>query len=445
MSVTASPPGASGRTETAATPTGAPPTDIRGFLVAIAAIAGLAELGYAIVNISTLPVFVKFGLNLPSLVGTAITAFLLAEALLNGPMGLLADKLGRRKLMVIGPLISVFTCIATAFLRVPPDGTERYLAIATLYGLRMLDGAGAAMLWPAVFAAIGDRAGEKQQGTAMGTLNVAYMIGLAFGPLVGGALNDFFARTLQLPAENPMRYAPSFFSASAFFLCCSIIGFFIAPRRTKKEKAHAQDEAQGPSAAGIRAALRQMPLLLALVFLIFLGIGLISPNVKLFAMERFHITETHFGSLLLIPALVIAAISVPAGKLADRWGNVRAIHVGLAICASALWLILLLETEWALVVLGTLLGVGFVLAFPAYMALISKIAGDGARGGVIGAVRTAQGIGMLFGAAAASPVYERGHLTPFIAAGTLLTAGFVISLVGIRRQERATHVPADEK
>jgi MFS family permease len=408
--------------------------DLRGFLIGIAAIAALAELGFAIVNISTIPVYVKFGLNLPSLVGTTIAAFLLAEALLNGPMGHLADRLGRRHLMVAGPLISVFTCIATAFLRIPVEGTGHYAGIIALYVLRMIDGAGAAMLWPAVFAAIGDRAGERHQGAAMGTLNVAYMMGLAFGPLVGGGLNDFFARSMQLPPENPVRYAPSFFSAALFFLICAIIGFVVAPRQTDRSRSTTETDGSDPSLpGGIKSALKRMPLLLFLVFLIFLGIGLISPNIKLFAMERFGVAETKFGFLLLIPALIIAAISVPAGRLADRWGNARAIHVGLGICALALWLILLLETEWALVVLGTLLGVGFVLAFPAYMALISRIAGDAARGGVIGAVRTAQGIGMLLGAAAASPVYEIGHLIPFIVAGVLLSAGFFISLAGIKK------------
>ena len=57
------------------------------FLFGLALVAGFAELGYAIVNMSVLPIYLKAGLGLPVLVGLAITAFAGSEAIFNSPMG----------------------------------------------------------------------------------------------------------------------------------------------------------------------------------------------------------------------------------------------------------------------------------------------------------------------------------------------------------------------
>lgn len=420
------------------------------FIVAVALIALLAELAYSVVNTSTLPVYLTYGLHIPKLVGTAVASFLLAEALLNGPTGILADRVGRRALMIAGPMISVGTSILTALLRIPHDEPGRMLAISALIGLRFLDGAGAAALWPAVFASIGDRVPAARQSTAMGALNVSYMIGIAVGPLLGGLLNDRYARILHLGLHDPLRYVPSFVVAGAAFLLTSIIGMIVAPTRAEQREraaaaaaAHAAASGSGgPSegnpvtVAALIDTLRRIPALVALVFVLFFGIGLIAPNVKLYALQCLHVSEGGFGWLLLAPALIIALLAVPLGRLGDLWGKARAIQIGSGIAAGALWLLLAFESKLALEVIGSLLGIGFVLAFPAYLALLSEVGGDEARGSVIGAVKTFQGVGMLLGAVVGSPLFTRHPLAPFIGAAILLTAGFVLALVGVREPKR---------
>ncbi len=419
----------------------APARSIGLFLLGLATVAGLAEVAYAIVNVSTLPVFLKNGLGLPNLVGISITAFAGAEALLNSPMGSLADRLGRRRLIVLGALISVGTCFASTLIRIPPNAGDTYLAfiIAVLIGLRVLDGVGAAAIWPAVFASVGDKVEEKRQAGAMSILNITYMIGLAFGPLIGGAVNNTFGGRFE--ATTPLRYIPSFYAAAACFLVAAIVAFFIAPRRSEQHHVvpgEVGDLHSAPVSKGaVRTALRRIPALMALLFLTFFGVGLIAPNVKLFAMERYHIDELVFGKLMLYPALFIAALAVPVGRLGDVWGKARSIQIGIGLCAVSLWMILLLPSEWALVALGSLMGIGFVLAFPAYMALVGELTRPEERGGIIGAVRMAQGIGLMIGAPLASPLYEGiSHRAPFILAAVFLSVSFGLSLLFIRERRR---------
>ncbi|MES2459525.1 MAG: MFS transporter [Armatimonadota bacterium] len=412
------------------------------FMGAMALIALLAELAYGVVNNSTMPVYVRDGLGLGKFVGFVGASFLLAEAVLNGPTGILADRYGRRLLMVIGPLLSVFTCVCTALLRIPEGGTGQIIGVGILLVLRFLDGAGAAALWPAVFASIGDRIDEKLRSTAMGVLNVAYMIGLAIGPLVGGLLNDTIAARFNLAQNNPWRYAPSFGFAAAAFLVAAIVAFIVIPSREQSAKhtpdADAIDNPHGGTItlAAVKEALRKIPVLLLLVFLIFLGIGLIALNIKFYAMDRLHVTETGFGKLLLWPALIVAALSAPLGRLGDKWGKVKAIQLGMGIAAASMWLIIFFESPTALIVLGSLLGIGFVLAFPSYMALLSDIGGTATRGSVIGAVKAVQGVGMLIGGVLGPLIYQYIPLAPFYGAGTLLTISFILAMFSIREPQK---------
>lgn len=419
------------------------------FLLALAGVAGLAELAFIMVNVSALPVYLEFGLGLPKLVGFSLGSFYLAEALGNSPMGALGDRLGRRRLMVAGALLSVCTCLATAFIRVPSGGGPlAWLAIGGLLTLRLLDGIGAAALWPALFASVSDRVDEKRQAQAMSILNITYLLGIAFAPFVGGLVNDTWGQGLS--ERDPARYTPSFFVAAACFAAAALLAYFVAPRRSEHPHDAPHDHRQevlgeeGPAAAhtstfsldAVRRAFQTVPMLMLLGFLTFLGIGLIAPYAKLFAMKRYVISESTFGTLLLYPALLIAAVAVPLGRLTDRWGKARSIRGGMGVCALSLWFILFIKSEWAVVVLGSLLGIGFVLAFPAYMAYIADQSGPRERGGMIGAVRMAQGIGAMLGTYISPILYklDEEHLILFCVAAAFLTLAFGLSLLYIRER-----------
>jgi DHA1 family multidrug resistance protein-like MFS transporter len=423
------------------------------FLAALSAVAGLAELAFVIVNVSALPVYLKSGLGLPNLPGIALAAFYTAEAIGNSPMGALADRFGRRRIMVFGALLSVLTCVGTAFVRVPQGpGAVIWGAVGLILLFRVLDGLGAAMLWPAVFASVGDRVPIQRQAQAMSALNITYLVGIALGPLIGGLVNDTLGGAYGV--ADPRRYAPSFFVAAGCFFLTAVIAYVAAPRRAEKplpvQQRIAEEEgettvgeiaeaAHPPVAlAAIKKALRTVPMLMILGFLIFFGVGLIAPYAKTFFMARYNLSESAFGSLLLVPALIIAVISLPLGRLADAWGKTRSIHLGMGVCALSLWMIIFLKSQVAVIALGTLLGIGFVLAFPSYMAYLAEIAGPEERGGLIGAVRMAQGFGALLGAALASPLYtlDAEHLTIFVIAAGMLTLGFVLSLFFVKERPR---------
>jgi MFS family permease len=404
----------------------------------VALIAAFAELGYAVINNSAFQVYCKLGLGITAFVIVKVMApFYLSEVFCKGPFGLLADRIGRKTLMVIGPAITIVTPILTILIPYPPHKTN--ILYLCLFGLmRLLDGAGAAALWPAMFAYVGDVVHKDKRASAMSLLNVTYIIGLALGFLVGGWANDTFGPILSGEAglkhqlfaigrhlrrairesmilhhgrhlawhgvhiggpdvsiNLPSHYYPSFYLASLLFGAATIIAL-VAIRSKTNHASSDDDGATGHEAAPMTLqsfidAVKTVPGMMLLTFIAFLGIGCIALLVKIFALDELNISETEFGQLILVPAIVVGLLAVPLGYMSDVWGKARSVRLGFILVTVGMWSLIAMYwqpqmKESAMAVAGSLLGLGFVIAFPAWMALLTTLCKTNQRGTVIGAV-----------------------------------------------------------
>ncbi|MDE2126114.1 MAG: MFS transporter [Armatimonadetes bacterium] len=410
-----------------------PQVSLTKLLTGVVIVAGFAELAYIIVNLSAMPVYIRaLGLG-RSWVGIVGTVYLLTEASLKSPFGVLGDRVGRKFLILAGPVISIFTAALTPF-------------VANPYGLvllRIADGMGAAALWPSCFSVIGDFVPEARRGAAMSMFNLAYIMGIALGPAIGGNVDDWAQVHFHLSAAASKN--ASFFVASALFAVTAIAVLALIPRQPHYGSRPADAGEAAFSLRDFRTMLSRIPANLALAFVTFLGIGLVMLYVKIYAMEPggpFHMTERLFGNLMVVPALVIALLSVPLGSLGDRVGKAIAVRCGVGLCVIAFWLLMLFPSRYMLVICGAAIGLGFVVAFPAWMAIVSALCHERQRGAANGAVGTAQGLGAIIGAAASVPLYSLGafhvghltvpaHVVPFIGCGVILTGAFFIALFAI--------------
>jgi DHA1 family multidrug resistance protein-like MFS transporter len=439
----------------------------RAVLFAIATVAGVAELAYAVMNVSAMPVYLKFSMHYGEASVAAIgTAFLVCEGITKGFFGALGDRIGRKRLILAGPMISVVTALLT--LAVQPH--QWYFFVA----LRVLDGLGAAALWPSALAMIADVIEEDRRSQAMSLFNVTYLMGIALGPLIGGAANDITALFTQKVPRMMARHSQfmakhfhehlvdprqaSFYVVAFLFLLTALVALWRVPD-IRPHHIHARADLEtGFNLKALMTALRQIPMLLLMTFITFLGIGMVMLIIKLFAMAEFDVSEVRFGALLLVPALVIAAASVPLGSLGDIMGKVRAVRWGIGVCAVSMLSLVLIKNQIALVLGGSLIGVGFVVAFPAWMALISSSCDPRQRGAVMGAVGTAQGLGAMIGAPIGGWLYEHAriplpfvhthhpnHYVPFVCCALLLFTAWILSITSIKddtKHDRNLAAPA---
>lgn len=404
----------------------------------------LCETAFAMVNISAMPVFLTHSRALHAgSAGAVLAVFLATEALAKGPMGRLSDRIGRRPLLVAGPLLAA--CSALGTVAIPQGGAE----VAWFMALRILDGVGAGMIWPAIFAMMGDVAGEGRRQRAMSVLNLCYLGGLGLALPLGGWANEHLSPLLHLPAKTG-----SFWLAAALFALAFAVAVWLKESHTSRQQEGAQFDV---------GAWRRIPGPMVIAVVTFVGIGLPMAIVKLFASDVFRLSEVQFGLLVVPGVLAMASLSVPMARLGERLGSQRAVVAGLFSClvgvvglwASSLFLVRD-GTTWSvtseavsILALGAgLTGLGFLLALPAWYTAVSEL--DPARRGAnTGAIMAAQGLGAIIGTALGSALYGSDeHLgtlgakyAPFAGCALCVGAGWLLSLVLIPPRGRGSRSP----
>ena len=129
---------------------------LNGVVLRVGLIIGLAQLGFATV-IPLLPLHLteRLGASV-KLVGFVVASFALVETVLKTAWGSVADRLGRRPMIIGGLIVSsvaplIMSVLQTAWVFVP---------------LRIIDGAGSSALWPAASAIIADTTPPARRATA---------------------------------------------------------------------------------------------------------------------------------------------------------------------------------------------------------------------------------------------------------------------------------------
>ncbi len=405
-------------------------------LIGLSIVTGVAELAYGIVNQSAIPPYVQ-ELELTQYIGIIFATFLVVETLLKSPMGALGDRIGRRPLLVCGALVSALASL----------GIASFPSLWPILALRAMDGIAAAAIWPTMVAAVGGCVHENRRTTAMSALTVMYIAGVALGPLAGGYAND---------ATDSRR--TSFYLVSILFVLTAACSWLLVPKRLREE------ENNPPACAGaerveghvperpfrvgdLLIGLKSLPDMMLMAFCAFFAVGLLMPIVKLFAMDELRMTETQYGQLVFPIAVAVAGVSIFSGLLSDRWGKPRSIKLGILISAVSMWVISFVSSALHLAIVGAFLGIGFALAMPAWLALISDLSTARTRGAVVGALGTAQGVGAIIGAVVGPYLYENvplrlngigwsSHYAPFVASALGLTICLAIALISMRKSDR---------
>ena len=406
-------------------------------------IALFAEIGYAMLNLVTMPVYLRddrqFGV---SVIGLVMVTFLLFEAVFKSITGHMADRFGTRKLMIAGPLISVGSSILSIVM--PHWGGAPIETLAFIL-LRALDGIAVAMLWPAAFAQMNAVVDDSERQQAMSYLNGCYMIGIALAYPLGGFANDL----------TGTRYAGIVLAAILF------AGAAIASQRVATSAKPITDE----HSSGLQDfvdSLKQIPEYLILAFVTFMGVGFPLTIFKLFLGSEFSMSESAIGLLILPGALAMAALSGVMARLGERLGKIRSVHFGLLLCSIGISIIALgaflpfMRHIWFMALGGLPVGFGFLLTIPAWMASVSDINPD-KRATNIGAVMTAQGVGAMIGAAIGATLYEKfqplgiqlhlgvsfGRYSPFVGCAVCIILGLLLSLKILHEPKKHAALPTE--
>jgi MFS family permease len=376
----------------------------------------LMEIAHGIELIALFPLYLSSTMREGAdMIGITLSTYLVADILTRTPAGWAADRWGRKTMLLLGVLFSALPLLVM----------PRVESSALFLALNAVNGIGAGFTWPAIYAAVADAYGRERYGLVLGIVNMVMLGGIALGPIAGGFL---------LSRET---YAAAFTTcfiivALAFVL---VVAFVRELRAARTRQAQAESLPWRTLAEQMNATLRR---LLVIGLLLTLAIGLMLPLISLFGRDVLHLAPDRFALVMIPPGLVTAALIIPAGHWADRRGRYIPLIVGLVLIAIP-FAGAPLSINPVIVSMGaTLAGVGYALLVPAWNALVMDWIPENARGLFLGAVATAQGIGLAVGPSLGGALWERvGVYAPFEAAALCLGFAVVLTLWDARAAQRA--------
>src|SRR5947209_907458 len=152
----------------------------RGWTLAIVSIGlFMMVLDNLVVNVALPSIRQDLGASIQTL-EWAVNAYILAYAVLLLTGSALGDRLGRKRMFMAG--IAVFT-VGSAAAALSPS-------IDFLVAARATEGVGAAIVTPLTLTLLAEAFPPAQRGLALGVWSGISGIGVALGPLVGGALTQ---------------------------------------------------------------------------------------------------------------------------------------------------------------------------------------------------------------------------------------------------------------
>ncbi len=295
-----------------------------------------------------------------NMVGAAIAAPL---------AGALADRIGRRRPLVIGALVADAILFLAMTLEVP---------FPVFLGIRFFEGCAHIFALSLLLGVAASAGGSHGRGRTMGITGAGMMLGVALGAPIGGLLG----RTDTL---RPLYFGAALLVAAAALAAASLVDPPVEQRR--------------PGLAAIWKTIRKNRAILAPLVFAFADrftVGFYTTTFSLFASGLHGAAPPQVGLWISAFMLPFALLSFPFGILADRISKTGLICIG-SVCYGLLtaslgfWPTQMIGPGMALV--GALAAVMFVPS----MLMTADLAPPEIRSTALGAFNTAGSLGFIFG------------------------------------------------
>lgn len=361
-----------------------------------------------------MPVFSLYAQQMPDatpwLIGLALGVYGLGQVLLQIPLGLLSDRIGRKPAITLGLLVFA----GGGLVAVMSHGLMGIVIGRALQGMGAVAGAGTALA--------ADLTRHENRSKVMGIIGVS--IGVAF----------LLALILGPPLEAVAGLSGLFAATSMLALAALVLLWLIVPT---PERASAPAAA---SWASVLSMLRdgRMLVLNGSVFFLHMLLTASFVGLPLLLANRLHLPVNRHWELYL-PVMVIAAFVM--GACLHRMRDLAQSLKLVAVCVAATGLGLLgfgLSGDHV-AVLGVAAAVffsAFNLLEAALPSLVSQLAPGSMRGAAMGAYSTSQFLGAFVGGAVGGIALGRlGVDGVFLCAAALTLVWLPLVLLGARRIE----------
>lgn len=371
----------------------------------LAGIYGLRMFGMFII----LPVFAFYAEDLPggdnyTLVGVALGAYGLTQAILQIPFGWLSDRIGRKPVIYLGLLLFAFGSFIAA------SADDIYWVILG----RIVQGAGA--ISAAVMALAADLTREEHRTKAMAA------IGMTIGTV-------FALSLIVAPGLNRLIGVPGIFAMTGILaLLALIIVYKIIPTPLIC-RFHSDTEVS----TGRFQNVLHNPELLRLNFGVFtlhatlMALWLVVP----LSLRKAGLAADYHWQIYLPVLLISMALIIPVIIYAEKRAKLKPVFVAAVsvLLVSQGLLAITIDSIWSMAIALLVFFTAFNLLEASLPSLISKISPVGAKGTAIGVYSSIQFLGAFTGATMGGYLYgHHGGPSLFAFCSVLLALWLVLAI-----------------
>jgi MFS family permease len=324
----------------------------------------------------------------------------LLDSLYQYPGGWLADRIGRRRALL------VFTTLAIAGYATYAAARSWPLVFVGLFGV-MAWKSGA---FPTTFAVIGDSLPRERRAVAFGVQSILVRVPRVIGAPIGGLL---IASLGIVAGVHAALYATLVMAPGV--LAVQRYGY-----SEDRESTRPRDpDGLRAIAAGLPPALRR---LLVADCLVRIGEGVATSFIVLFVMQVRHVSAAEYGLLYAVQQAVSIAFYLPGGRIADRTG--RGPLVALTFVFFAVFpLAVRLATSFPALVAAFCLGGLKEIGEPARKSLIVDLAPDHQRARTVGVYYAIRNLVVVPAGLAGGALWQLAPTLP-------LEVAFVVGTIG---------------
>lgn len=371
------------------------------FAVTLIAVMGVSSLTPAFPEISR-----ALGVSSRQ-VGLLISVFTVPGVVLAPVLGVLADRWGRKRVLVPSLLLFAVAGSACAFAR----------DFQLLLALRLLQGIGAAALGALNMAILSDLYTGHARTTAMGYNSSVLSVGTASYPAIGGALTGIAWYT---PFLLPLSALPVAF----------LVAFRLETRDPALETGLREHLTQTLAAARGRRVVSAF-LASTLAFIVIFGPYL--AFVPILLDRRFGASPLAIGLLFSLGSISSAVASARLGQVARHVPETRLVAFGFMAYAVAMAAIALAGNPWLLAVPVVLFGAANGMAIPSLFTWLMGLVSDEQRGAILALNASVLRLGQTLGPLVAGTLSVIGGLDAVFLGIAVLSLGMALYMTRAMR------------
>ena len=321
----------------------------------------------------------EFGINSKSAILSFIVAFGISKSIANYFTGRLANKIGRRNLLIIGWLLA----LPIPVLLIYADNWNWIIIANILLGISQ------GLTWSSTVVMKMDLVGEKQRGLAMGINEFAGYLAVGIVAFLTGYIAEHYG----------IRPYPFYLG-----IAMSVLGLLLTLIWVKDTKTFVSQEAKDsiiPKIDNVFWATTFTDKTLSSVtqagLINNLNDGMIWGLLPILLLQL-KFDNQNIGIITAIYPTVWGIGQLATGKLSDVFSKKKMLFWGMFLQGIAIVLLIFAKEFYQLAILSAVLGIGTALVYPTFLATIAQVTNPNQRAESVGTFRLWRDLGYAFGA-----------------------------------------------